>query len=367
LVVRDPKFSDCSILKGLPFNVLDLDGTAVTDLSPLRGMLIINLHLAHTIVTDLTPIRDLPLTMVDLTATKVTDLRPLKGMPSLHYLWLGETAVTDLSPLRTLPLKDLRLRNCKNLTDLSPLADIKTLVDLVLPPNPGDTQFLHTLPKLQHVSYEQVQIDPVHEQPSMTTAQFWDSVRAAQEEPWLIALAKAKIVAKTHRLADGSWDVTLDRQPISDLSMLKGAYISRLSIASTPVTDLSPLRGMQLTFLRISGTKVADLSPIQGMPIANITMTKTDVHDLTPLIGMPLRDLYMPDCKQITDLAPLQDITTLLSVVLPPNAKNIEVIRKMPNVSQIGFSLDARKPAEQFWAEYDRKRAAAAATQPGGG
>jgi Leucine-rich repeat (LRR) protein len=161
--------------------------------------------------------------------------------------------------------------------------------------------------------------------------------------------------------------VTLDHQPISDLSMLKDANISRLSIASTSVTDLSPLRGMKLTYLRMSGTKVTDLSPIQGMPITNVTMSQTDVHDLTPLIGMPLKDLNMPDCKQITDLSPLEGIKTLEQILLPPNAKNIELVRRLPNVRQIGFSSDTRKPADQFWAEYDSKRAAAAATQPGGG
>ncbi len=353
-------FSDLSILQGMPISILGLQGTSVTDLTPLHGMPLKDLQFQGCKVADLTPLKGMQLKVLFADYTKVTDLRPLQGMP-LYFLAIDGTPVSDLSPLRGMPLTTLRLRNCMNLTDFSPLADLMQLTALTLPPNFTDFDFLHTLPNLKRLSYENNNTDWG---PDKSTDQFWDSVKAAQDQPWLIALTKAKIVAKAHRLADGSWDVNLDNQPISDLSMLKGAQISHLSIASTPVSDLSPLRGMPLTYLRMSGTKVTDLGPIQGMPISNITISQTDVRDLSPLINMPLRDLNMPNCKQITDLSPLADMTTLQNIVLPPNAKNIEILRKLPNIRQIGFTADTRKPPDQFWADYDRTHAAT--TQPPG-
>ncbi len=354
------EFTDLTVLQGMPISILSFDGTSVTDLSPLRGMPLSILSLGNTSVTDLSPLRGMPLTELSLYTTQVKDISPLNGM-QIKRLRLNGTLVSDLTPLRGMPLTDLELQSCKQVTDLSPLADAKELANLVLPPNAKEIEFLHTLPRLQRISFRE---DPNNGWlPDMTADQFWASVKAAQGEPFLVALRKANITPAAHRLGDGSWELTLDHQSISDLSMLKGAQISRLSIASTPVTDLSPLRGMKLTYLRMSGSKVTDLSPIQGMPITNVTMSQTDVRDLTPLIGMPLRDLNMPNCKQITDLSPLQDITTLQNIVLPPNAKNIEILRKLPNVKQIGFTSDTRKPPDQFWADYDRKQSSAA-TQP---
>ena len=354
------EFTDLTLLQGMPISILSFDSTSVTDLSPLRGMPLRILSLGGTPVTDLNPLRGMPLAELSLYTTQVKDISPLNGM-KIKRLRLNGTLVSDLAPLRGMPLTDLELQSCKQVTDLSSLADAKELANLVLPPNAKEIEFLRTLPKLQRISFRE---DPNNGWlPDMTADQFWASVNAGQDEPFLVALRKAKITPTAHRLGDGSWEVILDHQPISDLSVLKGAQISRLSIASTPVTDLSPLRGMKLTYLRMSGSKVTDLGPIQGMPITNITMSQIDVRDLSPLIGMPLRELNMPKCEQITDLSPLEHMTTLQIIVLPPNAKNMEVLRNLPNVKQIGFTSDTRKPPDQFWADYDQKQKAAV-TQP---
>ena len=302
------------------------------------------------------------LELLDAYGLPLTDLSIFKGM-KLKTLVIGASAVADLSPLAGMPLTYLRIDGTP-VKDVSPLVKCPTLKVLILPSAAENIKLLHELSHLERISFKANS----NNDPDMTADQFWESVADKAELP-LAALDKAKITYTTRRLQDRSWELILDHQPITDLAVLKGALITRLSMADAPVTDLSPLRGMKLTYLRISGTNVSDLSPIQGMPITNLTMTGTGVHDLTPLAGMPLRGLYMGDCKQITDLSPLADMTTLDSITLPPGAKNIDFLRNFPKLNRIGYKSDKNTPqtAAEFWAEYDHKAEAAtksATTKP---
>ena len=102
-----PKFSDLSVLSGLPLKELDIGGTPVADLSPLKGMKLTRLAIINTRVTDLAPLQGMPLTGLACGLASVSDLAPLKGMP-LTWLDCNSTQVSDLLPLA----------DCKSLTDL---------------------------------------------------------------------------------------------------------------------------------------------------------------------------------------------------------------------------------------------------------
>jgi eukaryotic-like serine/threonine-protein kinase len=182
---------------------------------------------------------------------------------------------------------------------------------------------------------------------------------------WQAALTKAGFKFTSEKQGDGTWSVVLDNQPISDLSPLKDASISELSLMRTKVSDLTPLRGMPLERLYLAGTAVADISPLQGMPLKSLQISGTPVSDLAPVRGMPLRYLSMGNCTNITDLGPLENLTTLQSVVLPPNAKNFEFLRTFPKLRRISFTYDfaAKGPAQtadEFWAEQDKTNKATA-------
>ena len=164
-------FSDLAVLqRGAPISELDLFITTITDLSPLHGMALRNFKLAQSGLTDLEPLRDMPLEVLHISGTQVTDLTPLAGLP-LRELNLNFTPVTDLAPLRDLPLSRLNLTNCKQVIDLSPLADCQELTALVLPPNAVDIEFLRTLPKLERLSFEAD--SKKNYRPDKTAAEFW--------------------------------------------------------------------------------------------------------------------------------------------------------------------------------------------------
>jgi Leucine-rich repeat (LRR) protein/tetratricopeptide (TPR) repeat protein len=350
------ELADLTLLRGAPITDLSIWGTSVSDLSPLRGMPLKLLRLKDTKVTDLRPIKDLPIKVLNLDGTKVNDLTPIKGMP-LEVLSIDGTPVRDLSPLRGLPLSSLRLKGCANLTDLSPLADVKQLTQLVLPPHFTDFAFLHTLPKLQGLSF-----DERNNSPDKTTDEFWASIR---EQPWMYALRNAGLKPKEpKRLNDGTWELDLGNSAIKDLTALKGAPIRRLNLGHTAVTDLAPLRGMKLKRLALNETQVTDLEPLRGMPIEELFLSNSKVVDLSPLRGMPLHILNLRNCTKISDISALADCKSLSELILPPNAKEIGFLRTFPNLESISFkggmAGSAPKTPREFWTEYDRAKSSAA-------
>ncbi|HUA65690.1 MAG TPA: protein kinase [Alphaproteobacteria bacterium] len=186
-----------------------------------------------------------------------------------------------------------------------------------------------------------------------------DSSDAALETPaWQRALTKAGFRFTIEQQANGTWQLNLNRQNITDLAILRGANISGLWLENTPVSDLGPLHGLPLTYLEIGETRVADLSPLAGMKLQNLQMSRTGVADLRPLRGMPLRDLSLMDCTNITDLGPLQGMASLQNLILPPNAKTFDFLRNDVNLQRLSFTyqhgLGPSQTAAEFWARQDK-------------
>ena len=75
-------------------------------------------------------------------------------------------------------LKSLSIYTVK-ITDLSPLAEAKTLTNLTLPPNAKDIEFLRTFPKLERISFED---DPLnYYRPKQTAVEFWQAYDAKRK------------------------------------------------------------------------------------------------------------------------------------------------------------------------------------------
>lgn len=170
LSLKKTAVTDLAPLRGWPLKSLNLEGTKVTDLTPLQNLPLEELRLGNTPVSDLQPLRGKPLKLLAVFNTKVTDLSPLQGMP-LETLHVAGTKVTDLAPLRGMPLTNVRLHNCTELTDLSPLTDCKELKLVTLPPNAKDIEFLRTFPKLERISFKEDSKNG--NRPAQTAAEFW--------------------------------------------------------------------------------------------------------------------------------------------------------------------------------------------------
>jgi hypothetical protein len=190
---------------------------------------------------------------------------------------------------------------------------------------------------------------------------------AVPEKPaWQTALANAGWKFRAEQQDDGTWDVELDDQPLTDLSIIRDAPISRLSLAHTSASDLGPLKGMPLKKLWLGNSKVTDLAPLAGMRLTFLQISATPVADISPLRGLPLRDLKMSSCTNLSNVDALKDMTTLENVILPPNAMNFEILRHLTNLTHISFKYDpsTKGPAQTaaaFWAQQDASQKTAVA------
>ncbi|MFH0908323.1 MAG: protein kinase [bacterium] len=104
-------------------------------------------------LVDIAPIHQIPVRELRMQSTSVTNLAPLEGLP-IEKLVLNDTPVADLRSLSQLPLQELSLWQCRNITDLGPLAEIHSLVRLLLPEQFSSIDFLHNHPSLQYIATE---------------------------------------------------------------------------------------------------------------------------------------------------------------------------------------------------------------------
>jgi eukaryotic-like serine/threonine-protein kinase len=157
---------------------------AISDLSVLKGQPIRSLHIGGTLVTDLKPLNEMPLTTLWAYSTRINDLSPLKGLKLVH-LNLNATDISDISVLDKMPLQILHLSGCMKLEDISPLKDVKTLVELTLPTSAKNIEVLRGLPKLKRISFTE---DPKNYfRPDMTTDEFWAIYDKKNQKPLTVA------------------------------------------------------------------------------------------------------------------------------------------------------------------------------------
>ena len=135
----------------------------------------IKVYIPDALLADLSPLRGLPINELTLRNTAVSDLEPLRGMP-LDYLTITQTKVTSLEPLRGMPLKVLLVGD--SVGDVSVLAEIPSLEEILLPRNPKNVERLRGLKKLRYLSTRYVNGNPGH--PAQTAEEFWKEYDATK-------------------------------------------------------------------------------------------------------------------------------------------------------------------------------------------
>jgi Leucine-rich repeat (LRR) protein len=291
-IQSQPQLSNLSLFMGSNITMLDLSGCS-------------NL-------SDLSPLRDLPLKLLAIGHTAVSDLTPLSKMP-LQSLWMADTKVTDLNPIQSTPLKVLYLDKNPQLTDITPLAGMSEITDLVLPENAADVANLRgKLESLQHISYT---YDPSTRHPACEPEAFW---KEYHDLAWLRTLRAARTEIEAQQLPDGTWRVAVRDPTFSDPSLFAGARISALYLNDTRVADVRALEHLPLRALRLDGTPCGDVSALRG-------------------------------------------VSTLESLVLPAKATGIHALRKMGALKRLSFTANANgEPsldAPAFWTEFDGQAA----------
>lgn len=128
---------------------------------------------------------------------------------------------------------------------------------------------------------------------------------------------------------------------IDDCAVFAGMPIDRLSLDHNPITDLSPLRGLELDMLAISGCPVVDLSPLSGSGLRKLYAEGTEVRSIAGLSFPQLEAIHLSDsrlttidgfdapalkefkirrCATVADLSPLRGMAALEQVMVDGTA-----------------------------------------------
>ena len=102
--------------------------------------------------------------------------------------------------------------------------------------------------------------------------------------------------------------------PIRDLSPLAGlSRLKELQIIIAPVSDLSPLSALKnLEHLDLYDTNVSDLTPLRGLKnLKKLDLNSTKVRDLSPLAELKNLEYLDLGNTLIRDLSPLADLKSL--------------------------------------------------------
>lgn len=154
-------------------NLTNLPVVQIMPFLDAKPILVSRLTLDNVNLPDLSMLEGMDLRELSLKGCRgITDLTPLRGM-KLERLNLASTAVLDLSPLAGMPLVELSLNDCNKLADVSPLKQVATLQRLLLPPSARDIEFLRGMKSIQTLSYKNL---------SQPAADFWKEFDAGRRK-----------------------------------------------------------------------------------------------------------------------------------------------------------------------------------------
>ncbi len=358
LMLSGTQVFDLSPLEGLALKSLDLSVCPVSDLSPLSGAPLQALSLRATHVTDLSPLADMPLRRLDLHYMPAINFKPLAGLP-LEYCNLQYDRITDLSVLRRMPLRELVLWGCRDARNFDVLSEIETLEVLLLPSEYRDlpeADFKAIASLREHPRLRQLGSEVMGNMDAVSTgskSEFWRDWDT--EQTFLPVLRQRGLKFGLFKLTNGTYQLNFRKQPLKDLSFLRGAPISELTLDSCDVTNLESLKDLPLRVLNLDGNPIEDLGPLRGMPLEELSLGKTNVADLSPITKLPLKKLYLHGCPRLTDLSAVAEIATLEKVTVPTVARNIELLRTLPKLQMLAFELAEQLPffpvstADEFW------------------
>ncbi len=360
LDVSSSPVTDLTALSALRLKSLECKGCPITDLNPIRKMSLQKIDLMDTRVADLSPLIGMPIKSIDLSRAPVLDFSPISQFP-LEKCYFQHNRITDLTVLRGKPLKELSLWGCVQARNYEVLSEIKTLELLALPTTYRDlpVKDYEAIGALRdHPRLRQLGAEIMNRMGYAATGskdifwQEWD-----REQAFFSALRANGITFGLRKHSAGTYTLEIRDQPLRDLWILKGMPIIELDLHRCPFVDLRPLHDLKLEKLTISSDSVTDFSPLRGMPIERLYLNNcSKLTDISPLTELPLRELYLDGCQNLTDVAALAEISTLEMVTVPFHSRNVEALRKLPNLKRVGFRLFNGIPdttVTEFWEAYD--------------
>ena len=240
----------------------------------------------------------------------MTDLAPLSGLRDLEYLELPYHDVRDLSPLSGLANLEFLYIPYNRIANVAALADLTNLKTAYLSGNyldDGALEILSSLTGLQYLTLSEqaseiTDIAPLADLRSLIGLYLDGNER----------LEDIGVIANFRNL----WSLYLGGTAVSDLSPLADlSDLTYLSLWGTAVSDLSPLANLNnLTDVNLQGVgdRISDISVLSGLPrLSSLDLSRGNLSDLSALAGLrPLSRLNLSS-NDVSDITPLVEWSIL--------------------------------------------------------
>ena len=195
----------------------------------------------------------------------------------------------------------------KNIEDLSPLSQLRSLQHLDCSENPiSDISSLSQLMSLEYLNCSETEINDLSSLSQLTSLEYLNC-----SETEINDLSFLSKLMSLQYLDCASTQVS-DLSFLSQLTSLQVLYCY-----NTKVCDLSPLGQLRsLLYLNFGGTQVKDLFPLNQLTsLQSLLIWRTKVSDLSSLSQLTsLQELYVQE-NQISDLFPLSQLKDLKEVI----------------------------------------------------
>ncbi|WP_162136356.1 protein kinase domain-containing protein, partial [Zavarzinella formosa] len=335
----NPQFGGQITFSGIGDTSLSVTGGTLGDISPLRAMSQAKVvHLDVKNLTDISPVRGLNLTQLDLFRTAVTDLSPLRDMKTLVNLDLsGSSQLTDISPVKSMSLQYLTTAYT-GVRDLTPLKDTKLMLLNCGSTNVTDFSPLKGVP-LQTLLCENSLMDDAGLEflkDSKTLKHInlkGTKVTAAGIDGLRRALPKCKIVwngGVSEPANAAAWELSVAGLSADKLMKAVDARLAELNPGYAGKAQPKIEQGV-VTGLALPPGELTDISPVRVLTgLVAFKFVGTKVRDLSPLKGLKIRVLEAMVIPA-TDLSPLQGMPLVsLDLYHSPGITDLTPLKGMP-------------------------------------
>ena len=317
---------------------LDLAGAGLTDadlisLKEMTSLTFLSLK-DNPQITDLSPLAGLTsLKTLELQNTGASDLSPLSSLTGLTELRIANPDVSDLTPLSSLTeLTTLYLDDgdlfSSAITDLSPLAGLKKLQVLCIPPMPNYKDFsclsglteLRTLRMMGTTSSGSNSIQSLDFLAGMTKLETLRLVAAGGDLSVISGLVNLKSLSLHADTYTEGTDIFKNLTNLEELSLRNSVIVTKDMSGFSGLTKLHRLN------LIVSGIEsLAGLESLTDMQEMEISVQGSgSFSDLTPLSGMTKLQrlsLYAGNSSAPLSLEPLRHLSNLGTAELGPASR----------------------------------------------
>ena len=249
------------------------------------------------------------LTSYRIIAGHVTSLNGIENCMNLKYLGMSLSRITDLSPMANLKsLVKLQIDQNHNISDISPLAGLTQLEWINMEVN--NISDITPLTNLTKMTYLNVMFNPITDISSLKNMKNLEvlllsnseigDISAISEMRKMVILWMSKCsisdISPLRNMEDLNY-LYLDTNTISDVSALSSlTKIKELYLSHNQITDISPLENLtELFILNLGSNNIRDILPL----VNNAGINRGDIVGLS---GNPLNEVslneYIPALRE---------------------------------------------------------------------